>query len=252
MDWGRAKSVLIIAFLLLNVLLGYQLWSDIQERLNANIDLTELKPETLAAMQQKNIELTEGIPTETPQLRDLTYLLLPPQEKLQVKLETPVDSKVIFSRDELDKALGSVIQDLDQYAFDPSANRSNGVFVLYRMVDSRPLFDVSLELYYNSNQKIVAYSQDQIELVPSEQAKKQTVLPASKAVSSLIESYLPEGSVVKEIRLGYHGQPFDSETQVAAPSWRVMLEDGKVFYVQAISGDVVTDDETQNESNNPT
>lgn len=248
MDWGRAKSVLIIAFLLLNVLLGYQLWSDIQERLNSNIDLTELKPETLAVMQKKKIELTEAIPRETPQLRDLTYLLMPKPGDGLVQLQTPVDSKVIFSADELEKALGGVIPDLDDYVFDPSANRSNGVFVLYRVVDSRPLFDVKLELYYNSNQKIVAYSQDRIELIPSEQAKKQTVLPASKAVGSLIESYLPEGSVIKEIRLGYHGQPFDSETQVAAPSWRVMLEDGKVFYVQAISGDVVTDDEAQNES----
>lgn len=32
MDWGRAKNVLIYAFLLLNLVLGYQLWNDLREQ----------------------------------------------------------------------------------------------------------------------------------------------------------------------------------------------------------------------------
>ena len=61
MDWGRAKSVLILAFLLLNVLLGYQLWMDVRERLQPNNNVTELSPETLAVIKQKGIELSGGI-----------------------------------------------------------------------------------------------------------------------------------------------------------------------------------------------
>jgi len=32
MDWGRAKSVLIVSFLVLNVLLGYQLWLNVRDQ----------------------------------------------------------------------------------------------------------------------------------------------------------------------------------------------------------------------------
>jgi regulatory protein YycI of two-component signal transduction system YycFG len=72
-------------------------------------------------------------------------------------------------------------------------------------------------------------------------AKEQQVLPASTAAAHLIENYLPAGSVIKDIRLGYHGQIFpDAETQVSAPSWRVLLENGEMYYVNAISAEVTT------------
>jgi regulatory protein YycI of two-component signal transduction system YycFG len=93
---------------------------------------------------------------------------------------------------------------------------------------------------YHSNQKITAYKQDRIELVSTEEGPKQTVLSATKALDLLIGNHLHNGAVIKEIKLGYHGQIFNnSETQVAAPSWRVLLEDGSVIYVNAISAEVV-------------
>lgn len=40
MDWGRAKNVLICAFLGLNLLLCYQLWVDLRDQVSANLDFT--------------------------------------------------------------------------------------------------------------------------------------------------------------------------------------------------------------------
>jgi regulatory protein YycI of two-component signal transduction system YycFG len=93
---------------------------------------------------------------------------------------------------------------------------------------------------YNKDQKIRAYRQDLIQVLSSEGTKDQQVLPASIAVTPLIEKQLPAGSVIKDIRLGYHGQIFDTEEQLSAPSWRVLLESGEVYYVHAISGEVDT------------
>lgn len=242
MDWGRAKSVLILAFLLLNIVLAYQLWTDIREQLNANVNLKDLQPETLSVMQQKNIQLgaTASIPDETPKLRDLTYRITAlPEDDEREELPEPVDSKIIFSEKELLKQLGGIIPDLELYAFDPAASE-DGVFVLYRMVDGRPMYDVELKLYYR-NQKIEAYSQKRVELSQTDEAKEQTVLPASRAIGPLITNYLPNGTTIKEIRLGYHGQIFDSETQVAAPAWRVLPEEGKPYFVHAISGEVFSE-----------
>lgn len=245
MDWSRAKSVLIFAFLLLNVLLGYQLWNDMQQRLNSNVDLTQLPAETLRIMQQKNIRLSGNIPTETPSLRELAFRFVSkPGQELSM-LETPVNSRIIFNEAELLAELGDVIPDLDQYSFDATLRRDDA-FVLYRNVDGLPMFNIKLELYF-SNQKIVGYRQEVVELTDTGNLpEKQPILSATKAVGNLIENYLQAGTVVQEIRLGYHGQIFDSDDlQAATPAWRVLLEDGEVYYVQAISGEVATDKEPE-------
>lgn len=239
MDWGRAKSVLILSFLMLNILLGYQLWLDVREQLNANIKFAELPQDKVLLMQQKRISLTANLPLDTPKLSDLTYLLHAsrPDQEEPVPLSGAVDSAIIFSESELNKKLGSQIPELEHYTYDLHSSR-DGVFVLNRMVEGRPMFNVKLELY-NSNLKITGFLQDRVEL--QGMGEPRQVLPAAKVVASLIETYLEEGSVITDIQLGYHGQIFDSEKQVSAPTWRVMLEDGKTYFIHAISGEVAAD-----------
>lgn len=237
MDWGRAKSVMIISFLMLNVLLGYQLWVDISEQLNANVSSAELPPDKVQLMGQKRILLAANLPVGTPKLSDLTYLLQSNKSSSPKKVDKPVDSALVFTKAELVKALGDQIPDLEDYEYDLYSNR-DGVFVLHRMVEGRPMFNVKLELY-TSNLKITGFQQDRVEEIGLGEAKQ--VIGSAKVVVSLIETYLEEGSVITDIQLGYHGQIFDSEKQVSAPTWRVMLEDGKVYYVHAISGEVATE-----------
>ncbi|BBH23418.1 hypothetical protein Back11_47630 [Paenibacillus baekrokdamisoli] len=255
MDWGRAKSVLIFSFLLLNLLLGYQLWSSIREGLSTSGDMNDLPVDTIRLMQDKGIKLAPGtsIPSETPELGDLTFRS---KTKLGqgeiIKLKQPVETKIVFNAGELLAGLSAVIPDLNLYAFDsayvPDLSKFKldaayeGVYILYRTNKQKPIFDVKLELYYN-NQKIVAYRQDVIEFVNSQGSPLQSVLPSVSILQRLVEGqYLKNGAIIKDIKLGYHGPNFaNSETQVSAPSWRVMLEDGGIYYVNAISGEVVTE-----------
>lgn len=249
MDWGRAKSVLIFSFLLLNILLGYQLWLDIREQLNANVNSAELPQDKVQLMQQKRISLTANLPPETPELGDVTYLLHSDSSENAepTPLKEPVDSAIIFTKKDLVATLGDQIPDLEHYMYDLHHSR-DGVFVLYRMVEGRPMFNIKLELYH-SNLKITAFRQDRVEQLGMGDTKP--VLPAAKVVASLIETYLDEGSVITDIQLGYHGQIFDSEKQVSAPSWRIMLENGKTYYVHAISGEVATDEDANELSDEP-
>ncbi|RIX52018.1 hypothetical protein D3P08_13635 [Paenibacillus nanensis] len=239
MDWSRAKSVLIISFLMLNVLLGYQLWLDIREQLNVNMNTDELPQDKVQLMGQKRITLSANLPAGTPKLSDLTYLLISDSRKLTqpVPLKEPIDSALNFNKAELAKALDGQIPDIESYAYDLHNSR-DGVFVWYRIVDGRPMFNVKLELY-TSNLKITGFKQDLVADIIEGEEKQ--VIPAAKVVASLIETYLEEGSDITDIELGYHGQIFDSEKQVSAPSWRVILEDGEIFYVHAISGEVATE-----------
>lgn len=242
-DWSRAKSVLIAAFLLLNIVLGYQLWLEWRERIDSAVDWTSLPADIRQSMTNKGIRVNAEIPTDTPEMRGLTFRLREPPAGMAngpLELNPQPNTRIVFSEEELQRELGGVVPEISRYRFDyPGSNEK--AWVLNRIAEGWPIFDVRIELYYK-DQKITSYRQDRIDIVPSEDAKPQKVLPATKVVAFLIDrNYLPNGSAIKDIQLGYHGQLYNSEMQVSAPSWRVLLEDGEVFYVDAISGEVVTD-----------
>jgi len=243
MDWRRAKSVLIISFLMLNIVLGSQLWNEWRGRLNTAVNWTSLPPETLQFMREKNIQVDDNakIPTETPIMRELTYTFKHRAGNAvndRVAISPSPETRIVFEED-LTNRLGGIIPELGSYTLDLSGSREGSFFVFNRMEGGWPMFDIHLNLYYRE-QKIIAYKQDLIEIKPTAGTKEQQVLPATKALAKVIERNLPAGSVIKEIRLGYHGEIFDeTEVQFSTPSWRVLLENGEeVYYVNAINAEV--------------
>ncbi|TVX99926.1 two-component system regulatory protein YycI [Cohnella terricola] len=246
MDWRRAKSVLIVSFLLLNIVLGYQLWNEWRERLNTAVNWTSLPPETLQIMRDKNIQVDDNakIPTETPSMRELTYTFKQRAgvaDRDRKPISPSPETRIVFDEG-LGQALGGIIPELDRYTLDQLGSREGAYFVFNRMDAGWPMFDIHLNLFYNE-QRIRSFTQDLVEIKPSAGAKDQQVLSATKALAKVIERNLPAGSVIKEIRLGYHGEIFEgAKDQVSYPSWRVLLENGEeVYYVNAISGEVTTE-----------
>jgi len=246
MDWRRAKSVLIVSFLLLNIVLGYQLWTEWRERLNTAVSWTSLPPETIQFMRENNIQVDDNakIPTETPNMREISYMFKQAAKhgaSEGKEIVSPPETRIVFG-EELLKVLGGVIPELDKYELDQPGSREGSYFVFNRMEGGWPMFDIHLNLFY-SDQRIRSYTQDLVEIKPLADAKDQQVLPAAKALAKVIERNLPAGSVIKEIRLGYHGEIFDElEEQVSTPSWRILLENGEeVYYVNAISAEVTVE-----------
>lgn len=241
MDWGRAKNVLIYAFLLLNFLLGYQLWNDVREQANTNLDYTALDENTQKIMQEKNIQLLCLIPSQVPEMSKITYHFISSENTDPVELNVPLDSKLVFMGDELLKALENQIPQFKEYHYD-SIESEDGAFVFHPLVDEKwPLFNdqLKLKLMYQ-DQKITSYQLSITEIIPSNEEEPQKVLHASDALAKLINNnYIPPNSAVKDIQLGYYGEMFNSENQVAAPVWRFTLEN-EVYYVQGISGDVIS------------
>jgi regulatory protein YycI of two-component signal transduction system YycFG len=105
------------------------------------------------------------------------------------------------------------------------------------MYDAVPMFDVTLRLFAEKGE-ITGYKQAFVEVQSGVEQKEQKVISAYTAVRTLVESYLSAGSIIKDIQLGYHGQRFDSETHPMLPFWRVVLDKGDPYYVQAFSGAV--------------
>lgn len=237
MDWGKAKTVLILSFLFLNILLGYQLWATGWGRSESNTAF--IIQETNELLASKNIQLNvEEVPGEAPLLKSFTVRydeLSMDASKQMLSQPVPMGSPFTknFSRDLM---IHTPVRYADHYEID-LIRSDDGVYVFNQIVDKIPLFDSTLQLYEKNNE-IVAYKQTYVEVQSGGEQQEQKVISAYTAIRRLAENYLPEGSVIIDVQLGYHGTSFDSETQYMLPFWRIMLADGNPYYVQAYNGEV--------------
>jgi len=242
MDWGRAKLVLIISFLLLNIVLGYQLFNNRLDRLTL-ADAAVVKEETMKLLESRNIELSvKKVPKETPKLSGVNYTMRLNHETLQPVAGSISASGLMRS--------GPTVKDLEKagvihaadYSNDPALSRKGERQVYHQEHNKLPMFDVDLQLVITDG-KITGYKQAYVEVQSGvdtsiKDTPPQEVISAYTALSSLAESSLPSHSVITDIRLGYHGQTFNSESQYMMPNWRVVLATGEIYYVQAFNGAV--------------
>lgn len=233
MEWGKVKTILIISFLFLNLLLGYQLFESRLEIFSLVSD--EAAEEVKALLREKGIEVKQEIPKETPNVREISirYRTRPSSgERKSLTEPIPVDLEESRWRDPLKK----YIPELDEYAVDRVLSGSTQ-FVLNQTFNGLPMFQVQIVLYLE-NGEITGYTRSYAEVEPFLDQKEQPALSAYRVVQFLAENRLKDGAVIEEIALGYHGQLFNSDTQVLAPKWRITMENGDVYYVHAISGEL--------------
>jgi regulatory protein YycI of two-component signal transduction system YycFG len=237
MDWSRAKTILIISFLLLNGLLGYQLWYDRVTTDSDNAYAIEDAEVTEQIMASRNIGLLVDIPKETPRLRELTANIAPAQGVPEtVKLPTPFSIQHLDNdQSALMEVMAEQIPDAESYQLS-RIDSANNVYVFHQKQGVYPLFDVKLELLAQGG-TISSYRQSHAEIVGVAGQKESKVLSGMRAVGILAEK-LESGSNIVDVRLGYHGQVFNSETRVLLPYWRIVTDRGERFYVHAITGAV--------------
>ena len=238
MDWGRAKMVLILSFLFLNLLLGYQMWVTRWDPGLLNSDMGAFKEETKQLLTSKNIKILITIPKAVPKLRQISVKFADNNgDPKLVPLQTPIAFTNFTAKNSLrDFAFKADIPNASQYQLDRSENKAD-LFIFNQTFEDVPLFDITLQLIAK-NAVITGYKQAFVEVQSGVEQKEQKVISAFTAVRSLAENYLPTDSVITSIQLGYHGQRFDSVTQPMLPFWRIVLEKGAPYYVQAFSGAV--------------
>lgn len=241
MDWGRAKTILILSFLSLNLILGYQLWVSRADLGDSTAGLTGSAEELDKLLQAKEIRILGEIPRDMPRLRGFTVQF---DESFRydeaIDLQEPFLWEAVPSRNPgRENFLKQYIEKVDAYQADPITS-SNGVHSFYQMFGQYPIFNIRLELIEEQG-KITSYRKLYVEVLPSEESKdsvEQRVISAQTAVQSLAENYLSPGTTILDIRLGYHGQLYNSPTQFMLPSWRIVTDKGEIYYFNALNGTV--------------
>jgi regulatory protein YycI of two-component signal transduction system YycFG len=243
MDWRRAKSILIFAFLCLNLILAYQLWEDRFSQAASDQETADLEAETRKLLESKTIRVIPEIPKETPKLPIINVSLREEFRNPQVtRLSQPIRFISMLNRSTLREIESkSGLRHFDAYRLDTSYGRKD-VFLFHQIYRDLPMFDVTVQLFAE-NGEITGYKQTYVEVksgVEAADKSGQRIISAYAAVRSLAENYLPEGAVITDIRLGYHGQLYDSEEQSFVPNWRITLSNREPYYVHGFTGAVET------------
>jgi regulatory protein YycI of two-component signal transduction system YycFG len=249
MDWSRAKTILIVTFLLLDLFLGYQVM------INQNRDIEaapqgELIPSSLEELlKMRNIALKTEIPNETPEmnyvnvqftsfahhLQGLTGQIVGQQGVgVMVKFNEAVPLPNFVNKMEMLKSLEPYIVYTGDYIFD--AKRSSNTIQRYvQQYGKYMIFSAPLDIMVNQN-RMLGYRQIHVQIINQGTGRK--IIPAFTAVRTLLDNgYIRYGENIVDVSIGYYGHIYDADIQVLAPVWRVIHTEG-VQYVNGITGAV--------------
>ncbi|HJV45396.1 MAG TPA: two-component system regulatory protein YycI [Bacillota bacterium] len=249
MDWRRAKTILIIAFLLLDSFLGYQLWSS----RGSNLEIVGQALGSTSSFQDvlkaRDIKLNVEAPTGTPEMNYLnikyeefdnrTTSVLANQDlriisnTLESRFIHPMPIPGNQPKGEFPKGLSEQILYAEDYVIDKDLSNSTQLIYLQQW-GNYPFFGATLELNQMDN-KTTGYRQRHFQVVNKGSGKK--VISSLAATRTLIESGLiHNGETIHSIELGYYGHTYDADIQVIAPVWRIIHGSGQIQYVNGITG----------------
>lgn len=251
MNWSRTKSIFIVAFLILNSFLGYQLW----EKQTNKIELAQVYENSLdELLLLKNIVLETTLSVEQPEMSQLNaqFLMYRLEDLSQIEGQTLViDGNRLISQFNVpfplsdpwspeqfyQKVVETAALHGDQYRLD---QHTESEIIYLQQVQKHPVFISTLTFHKNEMEQITGYEQIYYHII--NQGTEQRVISSFISIRTLLDNQIiPNHSVIKDVALGYYGQVYDADSQVLTPVWRIAIEhEGKRFilYVNAITGAV--------------
>ncbi|WP_019120872.1 two-component system regulatory protein YycI [Brevibacillus massiliensis] len=232
MDWSRAKSILICAFLFLDLFLGYQVYVSRTEQW-VDSDTVKNGVESTAFLAQHHISLKVDIPQETPEMNyvNVEYLDADP---ITAHLAQPIQLNLSKNPDDFLRQMSQKVVHAEQYRLDHYL-LGKGEIMFWQSHDGVPIYIAPLEVKV---EKGMATGYKQTYLHVHNQGDNRQVISAYTALRSLVEKeIITANEQVEDVTLGYYGHEYDAVVQVLAPVWRI-IHNGKIHYVNAFTGAV--------------
>lgn len=250
MDWSKSKTILIIAFILTNIVLGYNLYINVfrydSQDIFSNRSISNLNK----LLNTKNISINTQIPKETPSLSTLSikYEDLSKSDLDSIfkgnglyKIENKniiYNGKCDIKAFNIDECTLFTKKFLKKYNFDEdtylkaTVKKEDSIEIIY----TGKYKDYFLEESY---MKFTFYSNEdflfeRLWIVPIEEKKqKKRVIASVDAIMSAY-SQMPKDSVINEIKLGYYFESnnMDIEQGDIGPVWRLKVNN-EYIYIKA-------------------
>lgn len=312
MDWPRAKTYLILAFLLADLFLGFRLWTE--RRVGEETTRVQALQQTLdARLEATGVALEKEPPSRVPHLPELllkprswesllpgsvvpvvlepfssvptggtrgSFLMNDPdqvqsQEEMKqtyywgggritvnettgrltwrregppntVYIENFNEVKARFEAEQFLRSLGLFqVKDLrfDYILF----NEPNSFFARYTQeYDNLLLFRNYIAL------TVTPYGVESFELRLSapqqEVGNRRALVSGTEALLTVLDLLEIKPKVVLEVVLGYYEPRLRSGTLRAVPAWRILVDSGAAYYVDAYSGELLDVEATRGDS----
>lgn len=251
MDWSRAKTILILSFLCLNIFLAYQLW---EEQKNQGIEgqISQLQIDELKQrLRNAGIHFREeDIPEEMPNISNIRVSIQPlyehefsyPVDMVQwedhtliVALAKPFQLTEELTDSERSVVLSALVPEMNQYVYDPLIS-SDGQWVYVQDINGYPVFSSQLQFFLNE-EGIIGYHQQSY--IPEEIGVSRQVVSAYSALAALLDQrMLVDGEAIVQVEIGYYVEKLDENVQFLVPVWRVIHTQG-IHYVNGFTGMVI-------------
>lgn len=242
MDWTKAKSILIVALIITNLILIFaNVYKNDFPGLNLNDnDLGE----TLQLLESKNIFIEADIPRKHSRMPVLTveYDRLNQEfieELLAKQKELPeadlTDEKIINQTKEFIDKSGYLTDNVKFYSIEKKSGKTIVTFKNY--INGIPIEESNIicTLYKG---KIINFERYWLNPVELSRMKKNIMQPEAALIKLMSEKDSDEKIVVKDITLVYwlDSQSFDPQSTVsdtAFPTWKITTDDGQVYHILA-------------------
>lgn len=271
MQWSQIKTLFILCFLVLNLYLLYQIYeqqqkhdfvnesteSTFEEQLEQDqikipdsVLNTKERRESFINVEQKIFdvdELTkfEPLPNQRISIVDQTLIVSVIDETIRIPEKANAENIM--------NIINNLAPYMNEYEF-WSWNKDLNVIILFQQKDGQTIYynkNGLLLLFLNDNNEVVFYSQSMLSEEEATQEKQKLISPL-RAIETIYNSgQLFFKDEITEVEVGFHTRiPSSTGVQVFVPTWKVVVNDEKNYFVNAIEGYVFAsnDDEFLSET----
>lgn len=259
MDWAKAKFILIIAFIITNLFLGYSYYKTKSIAQNESFSDSEYKEYVEMLLEKKSIKLSANVPEYEQRLGPILVKYELPEQSMYGTLVK--DNGAIYEVEDGNKSVLTFGMKLKKYDVESAVDYANGFLKLHGLdrqgiklknASENPEYIevtyvgdyegyfleksyMSFRFYKDGSLKV-----ERLWLTPEKESfpKRIPISPYEAIVKIYPE--LNKSSDISDISLGYYfklGETMnikDTKTAKAFPAWRITLSDGTEKYVSAL------------------
>ncbi|PAB60168.1 two-component system regulatory protein YycI [Anaeromicrobium sediminis] len=265
MDWSKAKNILIIAFIITNVFLIYNIQKDMYGRDNVLIVDDKIINDTKGILKEKDISVDVDVPKIVIEMEPLdveyeTYDKSKLKEKLvgesgvlSIENNKLLKYKRSFSEENyfLDRetALKTAEEFVRKIGFE---NRDQEVWhvlaynnryeILYKQIYKEMFLENSYMKVIVSTNGVEEFERIWLKPILKDKSKRE-IMPATKALLKVMDDLeeVPKPVIIKDISLGYWFDPAqisfanaeNIKSGTALPAWRIVLDNKEVKFINA-------------------
>jgi regulatory protein YycI of two-component signal transduction system YycFG len=226
MDWQRAQTYLITAFVLVNLFLLYQIQQTMEQK-NESLAIDKISNTQIKSLLTENkIELDVPRPKDVDELKiwQGTPSKIVGWQQLEHGYQKRFTTKTVSVKDvnQLHRILLKEVPFFSEYKLLSRPNGISGKWVYVQHIDQRPLYDGRVEVEISKNQLKSLFM---THYTLQETSNIANVTDFNTALYNLINNRASNKTQhIKRIQLGYQSQFYNDQTYFFIPVWRFQLD----------------------------